>query len=541
MTDNRIKLYWLLLSVLIFTASVLTTIGESQARYVSTVAGTTVVESRKTGITSDCLVTDADAPLTVLVGEIPLDQATKTSFWVKSAGEGTTGKLAWSVSDPDYAKYLDIAVLSGPDPVDPAIEIPLLQDVEMEFTMTLMPTQEARNFARDELKLNVLVTWGDEMWGTFQVILPEVKGEADETTETTQAASTETTVPETTQDPTAASTETTAAAQPLSADDTQTEPSETTENTEATEVTTESTEESTASTEATEEEPAAQIGMATIRRFAKEEALPVKIVLTEDVTRGKLGLWEEKSVEETAEDGTVTETTKMVLSPLPDDTCFSLNGGQSYYMLADGGIVELDLAGISELPVLMDFSHTKLPEGEKLILAMEAWAGETLLASCDASTIPDVTELCQTLTHSLVQPEAETESGEETTETTETTQTTTADPWMGKILTRDNYLEVVLPLHWWDAQLEYSLDILTMTDYGTVEYRPVTLSADGLSAERTNYGGVHNLVFRIGEVLPQAGTYRLNMTWKYEGICFAKSLTTFFINYSALTAYTLGS
>ena len=540
MTNNRIKLYWLLLSVLIFTASVLTTIGESQARYVSTAAGTTVVEARKTGITSDCLVTAEDAPLTVLVGELPLDQSTKTSFWVKSAGEGTVGKLAWSVSEPEYAEFLAITMMSGPDVIDPSMEIELLQNVEMEFTMTLMPTQVARTTVHETLKLNVLVTWGDTMWGTFQVILPAVEGEEEETTETTEAASEEATEPETTQESTEASTETTAAAETLSDDDTQGAPTQSSETTESTGETTESTEstkettETTESTESTGETVPAEIGMATLRSFAQSEALPVKIVLAPDVTSVKLGLWVEETIRETAEDGTVTESTRMVLSPLPDDTRFSLNGGQSYYMLADGSIVELNLEAVTELPVLMDFSHAKLRQEEKLTLAMEAWAGETLLASCDASTIPDVTELCRTLTHALAQAEAE-------TETTETTETTASDPWQGKILTRDNCLEVVLPLHWWDAQLEYSLDILAVTDYGVLEYRPVALSAGSLSAKRTSYGGVHNLVLQIGDMLPQAGTYRLNMKWKYEDICFAQAQTTFFINYSTLTAYTLGS
>ena len=142
------------------------------------------------------------------------------------------------------------------------------------------------------------------------------------------------------------------------------------------------------------------------------------------------------------------------------------------------------------------------------------------------------------LTHSLTQTAQE--STGQTQPSGETEAPATVTGWQSRVLKPDNYLELVLPLHWWDAELEYTVEILTMTASGVPEYRPVTLSAGGLTAKRTTYGGVHNLVFQIGEKLPQAGTYRVNMTWKYKDICFAKTQTTFFIDYSALTAYTLG-
>ena len=524
MAKNRIQLYWLLLSVLLFTASLLTTVGETYARYDNTATGSSLVEHRAEGITSNCLVTDQDAPMTVLVGQVPLDGSVKVNFWVKSSGENTSGKLAWSVKEKEYANLLNVSVLSGLDVVDPTMDIQLLKDVEMDFNMTITPTSIARSTAHEELKIHVLVTWGEDMWGTFQVILPEVESE-EETTAPVQ---------EIVEEPTETTAETT---EPT---ETTAETTETTETTAETTAPTETTAETTgATTESTTEPttaPVSDIGMATIKSFARAEALPLKVALTKDVTKVKLGLWTEKTVEETAEDGSAVQTTKMVLTPFPDETQFSLNGGASYYMLTDGSIVELDLKEMTELSVLLDFSHTDLAHEEKLILAMEAWAGDTLLASRDVSSVADVTDLCQMLTHSLVQ------TAEETTEPTEQTQpTTAAATWESKVLNQNKYLELVLPLHWWDADLEYSVDILAMTASGVPEYRPVTLSAGGLIAKRTNYGGVHNLVFQIGEKLPQAGTYRVNMTWKYKDICFAKTQKTFFIDYSALTAYTLGS
>ena len=497
MTRNRITLYWLLLSVLLFTGSLLSTVTESQARYVGTAASNTLLEYTSADITSDCLVTGQDAPMTVLVGQIPMDRSTPVTFWVKSSGDAASGKLAWAVKESEYAEYLNLSVMSGMDPVDSSMDIELLKDVEMAFTLNISPSPIARTTPHGPLKIHVLVTWGNDMWGTFQVLLPAVAGDPDETT---AAAETAAEIVETT--------------------------AETTESTEAT----------TETTAPAEQETPADIGMATLRSFAQAEPLPLKIALTRDVTKVKLGLWVEETLKETAEDGTVTETVNTVLSPFPDNTRFSLNGGESYYMLTDGCVVELDLASMTELSVLLDFSHAKLSQEEKLTLAMEAWAGETLLASRDASTVPDVVDLWQMLTHSQA---AETTGEGETEEPTEPSSAATG--WESKVLNRNNYLELVLPLHWWEADLEYTVDILTLTEAGSPEYRPVSLSESGLTAKRTNYGGVHNLEFRIGEKLPQAGTYRVNMTWKYKDICFAKTQTTFFINYSAFTSYTLGS
>ena len=47
----------------------------------------------------------------------------------------------------------------------------------------------------------------------------------------------------------------------------------------------------------------------------------------------------------------------------------------------------------------------------------------------------------------------------------------------------------------------------------------------------------HTLVLGIGDVLPQAGTYRIRMEWTYEGVCYAKKQMTFFINYAAAQVF----
>jgi len=179
MAKKRINVYWLLLLVLMYTASILLAVGRTQARFNDSVSVTTLVGSQQVEVTSNCLVTAQDARVTVLGGRMSLITSKKLSFWLKSSGADAVGILRWGVQDPDHAQYLKITMQSGADVISPEAEIDLLEDVPMELTMTLTPTETARNTVHEELKIYVLVTWGERMWGTFQVILPEVKEETE--------------------------------------------------------------------------------------------------------------------------------------------------------------------------------------------------------------------------------------------------------------------------------------------------------------------------------------------------------------------------
>lgn len=596
MARNRIKLYWLLLLVLMYTATLVLSVGETQARYETTVVHNTLVESQTAGITSNCLVSKNEAPLTVLVGELSMYRSTAVPFWLKSTGADAVGKLAWSVSNPDHVQYLKITMASGVDPIDSNMEIDLLKDAKMEITMNILPTEMARNTEHPAMKINVLVTWGEEMWGTFQVILPEVKNEEENSTsddeensedpeqvpeeDTTTAenkdnadTTEETSLTESTDSDTivnnqidaqsgetaqalsenaalaaqeaegeqetaetAETTEPTVATEETESTEetggTEEPPAESTDSTEPsqqpTEETTEPTEEPTVSTEPVQEpQPEDPIQMRTLRSFDPTEKLPVKIRLTEEITSVRLGLM---AVDQEATED--PEKPVLDFDVLPDYTRFSVNQGESYYMMYDGRIAEFALQGVTDLSVLLDFSHAELKAEDDLILAMEAYAGQTLVETCRTTISPDARESCRTVIHSAVQQMRSTE---------ESAPAAAGETAAVGILSRNNILEYTLPLEWAEKDMEYSVQILTRAEDGSLIYNQVPLTAEGLSAEYTNYNGVHNLVFRIGENLPQAGTYRLNMKWSYEGICYAETQTTFFINYSAYTAYTLGS
>jgi len=630
MTQNRIKVYWLLLLVFMYTASVLLAVGESQARYENTLVYNTFIESQDCGVSSNCMVTSSEPALTVLLGELSLMKSTTASFWLKSSGADATGKLAWSVSDPEHTQYLKVTMRSGMDTISQNTEIELLKDVYMDISMVLTPTEVARNSVHKAIKINVLVTWGEDMWGTFQVILPEVKGEEPENNEdpdlignensgtttepTTQPTTMPTTEPTTesgsepgtqpssepttqpTTQPTSGSdTETTALSdteassepttQPSSEPTTQpttestlgadtrtatlsdtepssepttepssepttepssepttepssepttepssepttepsseptTEPSSEPTTEPSSEPTTEpssepTTEPTTEPTEGTQEQ---KIGMSTLTSFDPEEMLPVKLALTKDVTSVKLGLQ-------------VTEEEETYLSPLPDGIMFSLDGGKSYYMMHDGYIAEFAVKQLTELSILLDFSHTEIKDSEEMLLAVEAYSGDDLLAGSQVKTKPNAQASFRAVSH----PRPAEQNASRTTERPKLVS------WDGQILNTHNALEYALPKEWRGAEMKYSVDILTMNESQELEYKPVTLSSKGLSATYTNDDKSHNLVFKIGDKLPQAGTYRFRIEWSYEGVCFAHTQTTFFINYSAQTAYTLG-
>ena len=614
MNNNRIKVYWILLLVLMYTASISLSVGQTHARYENTVVADTVVEAAPVGMQSNCMVKKGDPALTVLVGELPLRQPTTVSFWMKSCGENRKGKFSWGVSNSKYAEYLNLSMKIGPETIGMNDEIELMEDIPMDFTLVINPSSIARDTEHAQMKINVVVTWGSEMWGTFQVILPEVKnqnaesgnddpenvssnnngqplafqsnGERTNTAQslsmdavsnlqkmavqtgiaepmgaaahfvpvknspqlrtlsaatpkytvqllsaTTEPTSTdptaETTAPPTeatepVTEPTVPSTETTEpVTEPTVPSTEATEP--TVPSTEATEPTTEPTVPPTEATQPPEEPtvpdtPVQKILLQTLSRFDPTEQLPVRITVTKEITSVRLGLQKM--------DG---ETTKF--EPFPDYTMFSLNQGESYYMMYDGYITEFALDDNASLTVLLDFSHTEVQEDETLVLAMEAYTGYTLKTTCTAQTVSDARKSCMSLQHPL---NAETQAVIFTAgDTRESAAEAQAFGWPSRTLSHKNALEFTLPMEWLDADLEYSVEMLTMTENQTLVYQPVTLSANGLYGKYTDFDLTHNLVFRVGKNLPQAGTYRLNMKWSYEGICFAKTQTTFFINYAA--------
>ena len=611
MANKRIRAYWLLLLTVLYTGCLVLSVGEAQARYVNTASWSTMLQQSQTGFTSDCMVDKNGAPMTVLVGQISIETPTDIGFWLKSTGNGEPeGKLIWKIAEEDYIQYLKVEMTAGADVLENGTNIQLIDGYAMYFNMTLTPTENARTVAHNDLLIHIVVGWGDNMRGVFQVQLPasvpegslpeetepeetqpeetqpeetepeETEPEATEpeTTEPEETEPEETqpeqtrpeeTVPEETSEEIqpeetipqvteseenppvnnpedSEQTEPTEPTQPHETEPSQTETEETepagtepeetvTEPAETTEPTeeTQSPEETTAPTEPEETEliPTDPIvKLDTVSNFDPKALLPIRLSATGGITTVYLGIG---SLDEKGVAGE--------MEPFPDMTRFSVDGGESYYLMYRGHMVELNMS-VPVTTVLLDFSMVEIPE--ELYLFAEGYNSQgSFISSCAATTVPDVDTAFPVETYELnPSPEPVTEEDEEPEETepTEEPEETRPEP---TILNQNNYLEITFPENWTEYTLDYSIELLTLTD-GKLEYK----QAETVPAEKKQSGGlvaeyvneldkegkpIHKLVLLTGKNLPQAGTYRVNMSWSYQGICFTETQTTFFINYTA--------
>ena len=239
---------------------------------------------------------------------------------------------------------------------------------------------------------------------------------------------------------------------------------------------------------ATEPPSGTEIRMETIGVFVLDQKLPVSISLMGDITQVRLGM------------GTVADE-GIQINPFPAFTCYSLDNGASYYLMYHSDTIEIDPQGSAQLPLLLDFSRAEVVEDTDLVLAAEGYAGQSLIGSVNANV--------KTAVDTLYQKDAQ-------------------------FLTRDAVVQIALTDKWKEYEFDYSVEILTTvaaTDANPAETGYIAVDASTWSefvSDDENY----MLRFRIGETLPQAGTYRVTMNWSYQGICFAEEQTTFFINYS---------
>ena len=564
MKKNRVKIYWLLLLVLIYGASMILSAGEAQARYENTITKSMVLNYETApGITSNCLVSEEESPVTVLLGELPLQRATTVSFWLHSNGGTAAGNLLWEVVDDEdsnghsHAEYLDITMYSGYEEIDPNTEIDLLDDVTMDISMVIRPTDIARNTEHEKLNITVLVSWGEDMWGTFQLFLPEVKLEVEETApeenpeeepsegaeeaETSEADGTAPTTG-TTQNQTnqASYMGMYRADQPDTGDENiDTElPDEDSDLPSGNEGNGESEPDNredpdlvnpdgaTGEKPAQKEEPLKPIRIETITRFDPAGVLPVKLVMTPDVTAIRLGIFSGELEDETVS----VEGSVDIMEPFQNGTRFSLDGGECFYMMYKGSVVEFSVQGMTSLTLLLDLTYTDFQKDQNLTLVMETYAGEGLLETCIQKATADAQSAFQVavLDREDLDREEETRAAARAAYRED-----------GIILDQNNALEMLLPMEWQKMDLEYELERLTMTDFHTLSYVPVSMSENKWTVDYVNENNHHYLTLQTGNTLPQAGTYRLILNWTYEGICYTQTQTTFFINYSAQTDYQL--
>ena len=228
--------------------------------------------------------------------------------------------------------------------------------------------------------------------------------------------------------------------------------------------------------ELTPEQKEDLMALKTIPSFLVGGQLPVRMILAEHITEIRLGVQNGET-----------------LSPLPDYAMFSLDGGESYYMTYGAAISRIATGNAPEAQLLLDLRYAQTAGA--LTLALEAYQEQALRKTCTVAAAAE--QIAATPAH---------------------------------ILTFDNKLEFSFPTQWTESQIDYTVERLTVTEDNHLTYVPVELSDDGLRATYTKTPDSHALALQLGQKFSQAGTYRLRITWNYEGICYNATQTTFLIN-----------
>ena len=248
--------------------------------------------------------------------------------------------LAWRVDNPDY---LDVRVQIGDTSLSSGDTVSLTGETPVTVTMLLSLTEKALE-PRDGMNVNIQVSFGETLTGTFRVELMPVEEQILAATEQ------ETTEPEVTE--------------PEVTEPEATEP-ETTEP--------EVTEPETTEPEVTV--PPAAIVLESAQTYHSACLIPLKVISDGD-TKTSLQLVSGESVLD-----------------FPRGTRFSLDKGASWFMLYQAGALQLNVTAGTPLTVLLDLSHTALVTEPRLTVA--AGTGEAITLT--ANTAPLYTANTQVL------------------------------------------------------------------------------------------------------------------------------------------------
>ena len=527
MKKNRIKIYGILLPAMMTACMAVLATGSSQARYNNTITAPAFWYTEVDQITSNCLVNAKDSPCTVLLGRLEKGETLKVPFWIESPETGQSAELSFGILDPAYEDYIEVSVTDGQKVLQNAEGLELLKEERVHLTLCLdlketdltgeeksetetyaagkavntensAVTGKAVNTENGEaageiITTKVYVALGEEMYGIFQVSFflekkltepekpqPDEGGFEDNWGGSVFSGDAMDSVsggdaPEAVSDGDAPS------------NIAVTDPPEAV---------------SDGDVEGEDEIPEGSgSSLDTIETFDLTQQLPVGIRLQEKVTSFCLGRQKPDETENGPEE-------KKSIEALPDYTRISLDGGLHYYMVYGDLIPEFRTEETADVPLLLDFKYTDLKPDEKIILAMETYAGDKLQETCFAGSLAGV------------------DSGNRLTAST----IGGTQPSYGNLLSFENTLELTLPAEWKDAEMVYTVEHLTMTEEGKPEYVPAQLSEDKLEVIPVTEGENHKLVLKLGKKFTQPGTYRIHIYWNYDGLCYNIIKKTFFIS-----------
>lgn len=274
------------------------------------------------------------------------------------------------------------------------------------------------------------------------------------------------------------------------------------------------TEDSGETSEETEEElPAPKVDIITTRSFKTDDVLLVEVQMQGWMTSVQLGMGFRNIPEE--EDG-------IEPIPFPKNLRYSLDGGTTYYHLYQDALIPLSANPSSQVFVVLDWSRINLTAAE-VELSAAAYQNTEMVASDRETTAPQIQYKVTAST---------------------------------RILDTENPLTIHIPQSWQGYTLEYEVQMLTSPlladgSYGPAVYQPLDLGEETeedpeapteesteenpgeppkktLILEQTDAG----LEIQIGEALPPAGTYRIEMTWKTGDTVAEHAQVIFYINYT---------
>lgn len=520
MVKNKIKLYCVLLMFFVFMAMVSLSVGTTFARYENTVSCATLLETSEKTIISDCFRDRTKETLTVLLGELDVKDTKEVVFSMTSSGQATKGNIRWIAN-----KYVNVSMKYGEANITSGAEIELPANAEKEFTLILTRTEEDSP-STDEEAL-VYVSFGEKMQGIFSVTIPGtsgmdinsgtqqgiVEGNSGSSSSLNSPGSSETEEntgkTENTEDYSAGTGTTEVASEEISseplyanASDSAAADSEQT-NTENTENTPTEEENSSETVIVGENSENVSLKISAVSKFDPKQALPLMIE-TSGTDYVHIGF---------ESGGKIAE--------LPAKTIYSTDNGKTNYMLYDSGVAKIKTSGAESISVLLDFSNAEIGETPEMTVRAEGYSDDICYMSKTINVMPNAAENLKTTFEHL---QASEETSEEQTEEQEL-----------PILFYGSTLKVEFPQEWLgeDYTMDYSLEMLTVKESGEAEYQKlsVTESEDSeTSGQKKN-----EITFTIGDNMPQAGTYRLNVNWKYKGISFHSKQVVFFINYTVNT------
>lgn len=580
MKRNRIKAYWLLLMALIYLAGAVLSVGETQARYVTTATWNTVVQQGENPVTSDCLEDVTAAPLTILLGTMP--QETYSVNFTLTSTEDMTGRLKWTV---DKENYISAKMCIGEELITHATDIALTAGETVTVTMVLIPFETLFKEIRPAENVSIVVEWEDSLKGTFLIQLPAVEEVPEETepeeTEPTEPEETEPTEPEETDPTEPEETKPTEPEETKPAEPEETNPTEP-EETKATEP------ENTESGEGTN---GIRIPVITPRLSVKAgtgltihtETSDEEIVSEEETDSENSGETQEETEgstgegtgedngentdgEDTTKDEETTEDPSEPTEPEQEEippmtilleTVEEVNSAESLPIRIsapeNGGVIRLGLTAVVEstetegesLTILENFpryTRFSLTDGDHYYMlynadtiALKLEAGESVSLLLDLSRVE--LEQFQVVLGAAEQAEdAEVSTCAATVIPKEVRDIT----FRSRILSVDQPLEIAVSDFWQYFDLDFTVDMLTVVrdeDSGaeTIAYVPVELDKACLWAELISDESGTKIIFSIGETLPPAGTYRVSLNWNIEELCYAVTQENFFINYMVNT------